>query len=109
MEMKKFVEKVKSAKISQRPANMKGLKVKTTPDHTHQLIYSEKICKDCGESRETKKLGVIFHKSQSLTIFQASMLHMVFRENIRPYDYANYHKCQAGQEFIANIKEIQLR
>jgi hypothetical protein len=51
-------------------------------------------------------IRVIFKRLHSPTIFEANMLLMVFAMGRCPVDYARYHKCISGKEFIENISSL---
>lgn len=75
------------------------------------ILKKEEVCPRCHTDLSKQEIGieVIFEKSmESLTIFQAEMLFMVFAMKQKPYDYASYHKCIAGKKFIENIKSIRV-
>lgn len=42
---------------------------------------------------------------EHLTIFEAGLLYCTCK-GIKPYDYAQYHKCEAGKRFIESIESI---
>jgi hypothetical protein len=72
------------------------LKVYGNPEHTTFRI------KDI----EGKGIRVFFKKKHSLTVFETGMLYCVLIINRLPYDYANFHKCEAGKNFFENIEKI---
>ncbi len=109
MEIQKFEEILEKTKPSSIiTAQFKDLKLKTNHEHTVQIVYTEELCKSCNRSLSSKKVGVEFFKPHQLTIFEAVMLYMVFVDNKMPRDYARFHKCPAGKEFVENIKEIRV-
>jgi hypothetical protein len=70
----------------------------------------DKICSKCGTDLSSSPIGirVIVDETQKpFTIFEASLLFMMYIHNKIPYDYANFHKCIAGKEFIKNIKQVE--
>jgi hypothetical protein len=58
-----------------------------------------------GESRGIKVN--LKEPKEHLTIFEVALLYNITKQKL-PIDYANYHKCQAGKEFIDNIESITL-
>ena len=108
MELKRFIDIVKNAKPSlvyTGSASYK-LKVATNKEHTIQKIYTRYECSHCNTNTE-RKIMVKFKEPQRLSIFQAYLLYMLFLENKKPNDYAQYHKCIAGKKFIDNILEVR--
>lgn len=104
MKIEEFVKLVKECKKIQKETAFVGEKVIKYSDTKYKFQKEEK-CKRCG-TQLNKRVIVEFHKPQQLTIFEAGMLYLVLAEKKLPHDYARYHKCQAGQEFIENIKEV---
>jgi len=104
MDYDEFVKKVKSAK-QDTYSHLYHVKVKTNSEHTHMRIYRDNECKHCGHIT-MESVIVTFKKSQRLSIFQAGLLFSLFYLNRKPVDYASYHKCPAGKEFIDNINEV---
>ena len=105
MEYKKFVNIIRKAKPSTKTTAQLSIKVITNKEHTIQKLYTEKECRLC-KQRIKKTVMVIFKKPIKLSIFQAGMLYSIFVENKKPVDYASYHECIAGKEFIDNIKGL---
>jgi hypothetical protein len=112
MKIEKFIEKVRSCKrltVHKYPK----LKATVNPERTVWKFSKkpeQKICRTCGTdlTKSSQPVEVEFNNPQKeLSIFQANLLFLVFKLNQSPYDYANYHKCIAGQRFIKNIKEIK--
>ena len=95
-------------------------KAKKSPKHTAQILnrleisgtgdkkYLNKIttCKTCGHIKN-KTIAIRFNAPKSLTIFEAGLLWALFAENKLPADYAQYHKCKSGKEFIESIKNVE--
>lgn len=50
---------------------------------------------------------VTFKEPRRLTIFEAGLLYSIIKGK-KPRDYAEYHKCIAGQKFFDSIKEITI-
>ena len=113
MEESKFIRILENAKASGNYANI-NLKVYRNQEHKYfKLIYvrEEKICPYCkrGFNDSIENTLIVYFKDlpQHLTIFQASMLFLVFKLKKKPCDYAKYHKCPAGKKFIENIVKIE--
>lgn len=105
MEIEKFKQTLNEAKQISKETAFIGWKVIKVNDTKYKLVKDVAICKIC-KQHWANGILVEFYKPQQLTIFKAGMLYSIFAENKRPYNYAQYHKCQAGKEFIENIKEI---
>ena len=108
MQMTEFVEKLKGTYSSS--GNSFIYNCKSNKERTIQEI----IC--VGKSRLPKQFTktdilnqvlVIFKKSCALTVFQVNTLFEIWVRGMTPMDYAAYHKCQAGIEFIDNIYFIR--
>lgn len=106
MEMKDFLEKLKACKLTTKYTSFFGVKVSSSISGLNKKIYTNTPCKTCGRD-SLIEVVVEFHKPLRLTVFQAEMLYAVFALSRKPADYASYHKCQAGKEFIENIKSIR--
>lgn len=120
MEIEKFTEKLKECKRSliQTGTSMcmeriGDLKISVNPQRNLFKISKrpeQKICHYCGTDltkKEEDPLIIEFNQNQNrLSIFQAYLIYMVFKLNMLPADYAKYHECIAGKEFIENIKNI---
>ncbi|MEM2618619.1 MAG: hypothetical protein QW356_03925 [Candidatus Hadarchaeales archaeon] len=65
------------------------------------------MCKRCGRPF-TERVVVEFERPQRLSYFQAYLLFSVFAMGRRPYDYADYHRCSAGAEFVSNISRVEV-
>lgn len=107
MKMEEFTAKLGKTKHSSKYTGFSKNKVQTNHEHTRYIISSFEKCKSC-QGEDLRSLTVEFSKHHQMTIFEADMLFMVFIENKRPADYANFHKCPAGIEFIENIKSIKM-
>lgn len=105
MEIKDFIKKLKNAKKDVSVYSY-DYKCKSIKNKTNWNIYSFDICSKC-KREQTKGVYIEFYKSVELTIFQANLLYALYCLNKIPYDYAQYHKCIAGKEFIQNIKQIK--
>lgn len=105
MKIEEFKERLREAKLGKDTANV-GMKVKTNSERTEQTIYMVDKCPTC-KREDVMEVRVSFSKPQQLTIFQAGMLFSLYCLNKKPRDYAQYHKCIAGKEFIESIKEIR--
>jgi len=70
-------------------------------------VYLETAtCSKCGSSVRSSVIVDFFKPIENLTIFEAQLLYSLFVLNKIPYDYAQFHKSQAGKEFIENIKNV---
>ena len=103
MKITEFVELVKKAK--------KG-SFNTKPKLTRCIdtnIYSIREVCECTKCNSHSETGikVIFKSQVQMSIFQVAMLYALFHDNKLLSDYAQYHKCKAGQEFIENIVSIE--
>lgn len=101
----KFLEQLKKCKYSTKETGTIKAKLITDDSGTLHKLYKEKSCNGCG-IKSGKYVYVSFHNPTRLTIFQAGMLYSIFVLGKRPTDYAKYHECSAGIEFIENIKDI---
>jgi len=113
MKIEEFIKKLRECKKSAVYTGTSKFKLKVKRISDGVTIYEEsnKICRYCGTdlSKTLKGVEVLFFKEQKpLSIFQAYLLYMVYVLNKIPSDYANYHKCIAGKEFIENIKQIKV-
>lgn len=92
-----------------------GLICIVNPERTRYIIKkkipeNKKVCPCCGSdlSKNPQEIEVLFNSPQEhLSIFQAELLFFMYRENRKPFDYASYHKCEAGKKFINNILEVK--
>ena len=108
MQIEKFVKKLKECKRIQTQTGFFKVKVKVNKERTEAYIYNREVCSKCKRIEE-KGVRVDFNKPQeNLSIFQVEMLYSLYCLNKKPLDYASYHKCQAGKEFIENIKKIEV-
>lgn len=110
MEVEQFKEKLKSCGYSAERTGYKQIKVKVNKERTNFVIYAQEEVKIFGKGRKFKQeVEVLFNKPQNkLSIFQAELLFFVFGLNKKPLDYAQYHKCKSGSEFIQNIKSFKV-
>ena len=108
MDYEGFVAKVKTCKPTISHTGWEDLHYSTNKDGTIKRISEKGICHCCKRPLESRKLFVKFKKPQQLTIFQGSLLWLVFDMGRKPSDYANYHNSEAGKEFIANIEDVQV-
>lgn len=105
MEIGEWKKKIASAKPSPKMANLPDLKLTVSPSRTIQILARTDKCKHCGNESK-KRLTISFIKPHKITVFEAGLLWMLFVENKKPVDYAGFHKCTAGKEFIKNIGSI---
>ena len=116
MELQKWTEILKEKKTAYCHTGGNYLQVTTNPEHTRWELnekHEHKLCKCCksdiSKTPEGKPVIIeFFNRVEHLTIFQAYMLYMILKKNQRPLDYGTYHNCQAGKEFIQNIKLINI-
>ena len=102
MKIEEWTKRLKECKASTYYANIPDLKVKYSRDKTFCEISLSEVCRLCKHDN-SKTVFVQFFKPHQLTIFEAGLLYMVFAQNKRPADYANYHNCISGKEFVENI------
>lgn len=107
MKVNDFVTKLQSCKLTTKQTGSFYVKVKSNKSRTIQTIYRFDKCKTCGSTSE-KGVFVKFGKSEHLTVFEAEMLFSIYILGKQPLDYGQYHKCQAGQDFINNIRRIEV-
>jgi len=107
-----FLYFLKQCKSSNKMTGFIGIVLCRYNENTFRIVQrEEKVCSKCHTDLSKQEIGieVIFNKPiDSLTIFQVGMLFMIFIMKQKPYDYANYHTCQSGKEFIDNIKSIRV-
>lgn len=107
MEIEQFKQKVKQAKLSIATHNIKVYKLKQEIGYKIVGVEKHRAYLD-GTTESQFSVKVLFHKQpEHLTIFEAQLLYCLFALNRKPSDYAGYHNCQAGKEFIENIREVQ--
>jgi len=118
MEIKEWLKIIKGYKKSFKMIETSTI---VNPERTIFKIskkYDEKICKCCGADltlKDKNSLNIKFFEKPnkdtglygSLSVFESSLLYMVFKDNILPYDYVKYHECVAGKRFINNIREVR--
>ena len=109
MEVERFVYLVKKAKKSQCLTGYRKDKVglKVNHDRNDMILYCGDICKTCSKL-SFKAVRIKFDRYTKLSIFQADLIFMLFAENKIPKDYADYHKCKAGKEFIESIVSYEV-
>lgn len=113
MEIEQFLTILKSCKKSSR-YGIENLKLSKYSDTYFELYLDpkKKVCPYCHTdlTKEGKKIIMItFNEPQEhLTIFEANLFYFLWVLHEVPYDYANWHKCIAGQRFIKNIKEVKI-
>ena len=110
MKIEDFEKKLKTTTSSY--GGTYDIKVRSNKERITQEIFSEgrkNVPKQFGHnnSENDNVVIVIFKKSHPLTIFEANMLYSVWVRGKKPADYASYHKCPAGKEFIQNIDFIR--
>lgn len=107
MEIKEFTDQLKKCKRTTVMTGQENIRLMTNPKRTTWSLIKETQCKTCGHTTTTC-IEVTFNKPHKWTIFEAGLIYLMYAENKRPYDYTNYHKCQAGKEFIQTIQRITL-
>lgn len=107
MQVNDFIQYVKKCKMSTSLTGYTEIRVSKLSSLIKK-IYSTHTCPTCHRNDLEKELIVKFKKELTLTIFQAEMLFMVMVENKLPRDYAKYHECIAGKEFIHNIDSLEV-
>lgn len=107
MMLNQFLETVRKAKRSQICTGFFNVHLKGNSDHTLVTIYKKEVCPRC-HSELNHEITVGFSQPVNLSIFQAELLYALFVLNKRPADYANYHKCLAGQRFIESIVWLEV-
>ena len=113
MNEQEFIKKVRASESSIVTTGALNIFVRRySPTKIEIVEKTERICPYCKTdlSKNKRVLSVEFNEDQeNLTIFQSELLFMVFVLEKRPYDYAKYHECIAGERFIKNIKEIKIK
>jgi len=108
MKIEDWKQKLKGCKRTEKLTAQIHVMVRGNKEKTRQEIYKEiDGCKHCGSNKTERRVDVEYYKPQTLTVFQASLLYLMYVENKRPQDYAGFHECVAGKEFIENIKSIE--
>ena len=110
MDLNEWILKISDCKKGTQTGGL-NLKVRSYSNFPRvKEIYEDaeiKKCKCCGTLIKERYIKVIFNNEpKPLSVFQAELLFMVYLLDKLPYDYAQYHKCKAGKEFIENIKEV---
>ena len=108
MNIKEFISIINKTKSSLEQTGFIEIKVEGSYDGLTKTIYTDEKCHCCNRIKTETKLVVKFKNKTNLTIFQADMLFMILMENKKPRDYADYHKCIAGKEFIDNIESYKV-
>ena len=75
-------------------------------DNNIIAIVRLSVCRCCRRSLGKKVVVEFKNAPHHFSIFQSYLLFCLFGLDRKPYDYANYHNCVAGREFIQNIKDI---
>ena len=109
MRVEDFVVITKSVKKSLIETAYFNFKAKKDSEKNVWILYTTLgVCKHCGNVKDVEGVIVHFDKPQtSLTIFEAGLLFALFVEKKLPFDYAQYHKCVAGKEFVENITLVE--
>lgn len=107
MDIDDFIKRYKQAKRGSKATANIVVHIIVQRDDRDKIIINRFICRHC-KSEITNGIKIKFFKEHKLTIFESGMLYYLFCENKIPQDYAQWHKCQAGKEFIANIENIEV-
>ena len=105
MEIDKFVELINESSPSYK--FQEGLRCMNYSGILLNL-WLDKRCVRCGNECNTARLYIQFKQPQKLTVFEAQLIYSLFVLKRRPYDYAQYHKCEAGKKFIENIENYEV-
>lgn len=105
MELNDFIKLVKKAKHYTKQTALYKTKCLVNKERTRYTIYSLNTCRHC-KSKNWQGIQVFFKRPMHLTVFQAGLLFALFYFKRVPSDYASYHKCIAGKEFIENIDTV---
>ena len=95
MEIEKFKEDLKATK--------------QTTKQTAQIGIALKLSKygNTFKIRDKNQEGIVVKTDKEyLTVFEVALLYSVYHKNQKPADYAGFHRCVAGKEFIEGIKYI---
>ena len=107
MKIEKFIERLKKAKKTAQSTASITNDLKVRKNGNSFQIYKSVVCSKCRAGGLKQQIFIQFQNQKALTIFQAGLLWSLFVENKKPYDYADYHKCIAGKEFIENIVKVE--
>jgi hypothetical protein len=114
MLMKEFLEKKKDCVRDSKVwgtgfyKEKYNLKLFVDQEKTKFTIESKEVCNKCSSCVSNKKIIINFKEPTKLSIFQNDLLFCMWGLNVIPQDYAQYHKCVAGERFIENIKNIEV-
>lgn len=119
MNINDFLSKIKACKKGGYSTggvlHKNGVKLQLqTPERVTYTFISNgygdvKPCRTCGHTPEKKNIIKVTFKEplkNGLTVFQSELIYLVWFKGALPLDYASYHTCEAGKEFIQNIEEI---
>jgi len=110
MQLSEWSTILKNAKQGSLLTGSSGLEVKvfSNREHTDFTIRSNVVtCHKCNTTC-AKSVRVTFKKAiEHFTVFEAGLLYYLFCLNKKPVDYAGYHNCVAGKEFIENINGVE--
>jgi hypothetical protein len=105
MKIKEFLYILRESKFSNILTGFIIVKVERKRDMNFPSQKVPLFLISSGDHQE--KVLIEFYKEHRMTIFEAEMIFSLFALNKKVMDYANYHKCQAGKEFIKNIKYVK--
>jgi hypothetical protein len=97
MELEKFLSYLKKTKKSNKETAQIFSRCFSSGGSDFRIILA---------NDSSKGIRVVFKRLHSPTVFEANMLLMVFAMGRCPIDYARYHKCISGKQFIENISSI---
>ena len=104
MEIEQFKQKLKQAKKGTYHTAGIPLKVRGLRENQLRIEIPKPLHKTYSGSPTS--IIVCFNKLTHLTIFEVGLLFYLFAYNKIPMDYGQYHECQAGKEFIENLREV---
>lgn len=100
MELEKFLSYVKKAKIT---------KISGSRNLTVFVSEDKKLYEIRDNNNISKGLQIRFTRPHRFTIFESELLMFLFIENKLVADYARFHKCKSGQEFISCIDKVYIK
>jgi len=108
LDLKEWKNRIKGMRRKTVHYSYSSLTVSKLGGGLHWIVSIRKRCECCG-ALSSRSVSVVFHKPlDSLTVFQSHLLFFVFVLGCLPHDYAKYHNCIAGKEFIKNIKSVEV-
>ena len=93
---------------------IKGKKPKSFKEKLTAVKHSDthwelkQTCKCCAVA--TQRIKIYFHAPKPyLTLFEAELLYLLFVKEGLPASYAQFHKCEAGKEFILMLDRVEVK